>query len=428
MLISASGYLVRIILDGAMVTLLTALLAAPVTHQTVTDHSCALDPTGHVRCFDVNDHCVQRPPTETLRSFDTVDEVNGCGIRSTDDSVVCWGQGSFVKVPSDVGPIRQLSVSQTHACAVKKDQRLVCWGHGTEGATEAPRGAFLQVSAGHRVSCGVRASGDVACWGFQASTLAPPKKKYVFVAAGVEAACAIDEARHLTCTGALASTPEGKFLTVEVETSIACAAKMDGSAVCFDESKQPFAVGPKGTRFLEVRTRCGRLQSGRVVCWSRKTPELLEQDDGKTVTANAEGTCPTPVGKTVVVPASRRPWVDEVMTRIKDATVDTESERDHVRPEDVPHLAQEYLKSSNWTHKSRLIDLMQDSRDVMLTEVWWDALSVPDCDDDGCWWVRAVALSHLDGDLSRTSGYFENRDRCRAALESRLQERAARKK
>lgn len=408
--------------------LLLLLLAAPDTNQTVTDDSCALDATGHVQCFDLNDHCVQRPPAETLRSFDTVEEVNGCGIRTKDDSVVCWGTGSFVKPPSTLGPVRQLSVSKTHACAVKKDQTLVCWGDGSEGATTAPRGAFRQVSAGHRVSCGVRESGEISCWGFQGVTLTPAKKKYVFVSAGLQAACAIDEARQLSCTGDLATTLDGEFSSVTVETFLACATKTDGSAVCFNDSKQPRAVGPKGTRFLEVQTRCGRLQSGTVACWSRKTPELLEPDDGKTVTANADGACPTPVGKTVVVNTSRRPWVDEVMKRVKDGTVDTERERDHVKPEDLPHLAQEYLKSNNWKHKTLLMDLLQDSHDPLLTEVMWDALSVPDCDDDGCWSVRAVALSYLDGDFARFSGYFENHAACRAALTKRLKERASRKK
>lgn len=408
--------------------LLMVVLAAPDPHQTVTDDACALDASGRVQCFDVNDHCVQRPPAETLRSFDTVEEVNGCGLRAQDDTVVCWGAGSFVKPPPNLGPVRQLSVSKTHACAVKKDQTLVCWGDGSEGATTAPRGAFRQVSAGHRFSCGLSTAGEVSCWGFQAATLQPPKKKYLFVAAGLQAACTIDENKHLRCTGDLATALEGEFSSVSVGTFLACAVKTDGSAVCFDQTKQPRAVGPKGTGFLEVQTRCGRLQSGKAVCWSRKTPELLEGDDGKTVIANAEGACPAPVATKSMPVSPRRPWVDEVMKRVKDGTVDTESERDSVRDEDIPHLAQEYLKSNDWAHKTRLIDLLQDSRDPVLTEVWWDALSVPDCNDDGCWWARAVALSHLDGDLARFSGYFENRASCRTALTKRLQERASRKK
>lgn len=408
--------------------LMVVLLAAPQQNQTVTDAACGLDPSGHVKCFDLIDHCVQRPPTDALRSFNTVEEVNGCGIRVKDDSVVCWGQGSFVKPPSTLGPVRQLSVSKTHACAVKKDQTVVCWGSDDEGETDAPRGAFRQVSAGHRFSCGVRESGEISCWGFGAATLVPPKKKYLFVAAGLQAACSIDEARQLSCTGDLKTTLDGEFASVAVGTFFVCAVKTDGSAVCFDESRQPRPLGPKGTRFLEVRTQCGRLQSGSVVCWARKTTERLDEDDGKTVVANAEGACPPPVATKAAALTPRRPWVDEVMKRVKDGTVDTERERDFVRPEDVPHLALEYLKSTSWTHKTRLIDLVQDSSDPVLTDVMWDALSVPDCDDDGCWWVRAVALSHLDGDLARFDGYYNDRTACRAALTKRLQERAMRKK
>lgn len=125
---------------------------------------------------------------------------------------------------------------------------------------------------------------------------------------------------------------------------------------------------------------------------------------------------------------ARRAYVDEVMVKVRNGSVDTESERDRVKPEDVPHLAREYLSSKKWAEKTLIVELVQDSMDPVLTDVMWDALGVPDCSDDTCWWVRATALSHLDGDLARFSRYYEDRKLCRATLEKRLKERVKRKK
>lgn len=125
---------------------------------------------------------------------------------------------------------------------------------------------------------------------------------------------------------------------------------------------------------------------------------------------------------------ARRPYVDEVMTKVRKGTVDTESERDHVKPEDISHFAREYFATKKWPERVFIIELVQDSKDPVLTEVMWDALDVPNCDDDTCWWVRAVALSFLDGDFAKFSKYFEDRKLCREVLARRLKERAKRKK
>lgn len=125
---------------------------------------------------------------------------------------------------------------------------------------------------------------------------------------------------------------------------------------------------------------------------------------------------------------ARRAYVDEVMVKVRNGSVDTESERDHVKPEDVPHFAREYLASKKWAEKTLIIELVQDSHDQVLADVMWDALDVPDCNDDICWWVRATALAYLDADFKKFSGYFENHTLCRATLQKRLKERAKRKK
>lgn len=124
---------------------------------------------------------------------------------------------------------------------------------------------------------------------------------------------------------------------------------------------------------------------------------------------------------------TRRPYVDQVLAKVRDGSIDTESERDRVKPEDVPHFARAWFESKRWAEKTLIVELVQDSKDPVLTELWWEALSVPDCSDDTCWWVRATALAHLDGDLDRFSTYYEDRKACRKALDRRLTERSKRK-
>lgn len=141
-----------------------------------------------------------------------------CAIRDTHD-VVCWGETDGVHtdshdvgdsvgddpgemgsalVPVNLGPGRTataISVSDTHACVLRDDQRLVCWGQNNDGelgiGTTTPAGlsqplpddhpsvdlgtgrtAVALTTGGYHHTCVLLDDQTVKCWGdYQRGTL-----------------------------------------------------------------------------------------------------------------------------------------------------------------------------------------------------------------------------------------------------------------
>ncbi len=121
-----------------------------------------------------------------------------CAI-ATDETLHCWGLGTAADDPSaanclsqwmdgqsvpPAGQFRAVTVSVSHACAVREDGTLACWGAGTADTcgggvdcrqSRPPSGTFEQVGVGVYHSCAISAARKVVCWGFdQAGLLDPP--------------------------------------------------------------------------------------------------------------------------------------------------------------------------------------------------------------------------------------------------------------
>ncbi|MBK7864949.1 MAG: hypothetical protein IPJ65_41395 [Archangiaceae bacterium] len=101
-----------------------------------------------------------------------------CRGRNTDGEL---GQGdllpqsTLVKVPLPA-PVKRLSLTHYHACAVLTDARLYCWGRGTEaqlgqndatsrGSPVQVPGAWSEVAAGDGHTCALASDGRPWCWG-----------------------------------------------------------------------------------------------------------------------------------------------------------------------------------------------------------------------------------------------------------------------
>lgn len=63
------------------------------------------------------------------------------------------------------GFFEDLSVGDSHACALSDSSEIVCWGSNSSGQTDAPAGQFLQISAGKDQSCAIRRDAALGCWG-----------------------------------------------------------------------------------------------------------------------------------------------------------------------------------------------------------------------------------------------------------------------
>ncbi|MCY1071678.1 hypothetical protein OV090_43440 [Nannocystis sp. RBIL2] len=197
-----------------------------VRASTGIHRTCAVLDTGAVRCwgsasfgalgnglasgFFGNDPGEMPPPDVAVGV--PVKDIQSTGLYSCvitqDDNVRCWGTGTGGRLgygntnalgdqPGELpvpdldlgGPVAQLSVSETHACALLQDGTLRCWGsnfygqlgygdtnHRGDAPGEMPPppvdvgGPVARVTASTDFTCAVLTSGEVRCWGRNSGT------------------------------------------------------------------------------------------------------------------------------------------------------------------------------------------------------------------------------------------------------------------
>jgi alpha-tubulin suppressor-like RCC1 family protein len=132
-------------------------------------HTCVLLDSGNVRCWGIGDG-------------------GALGYGNTNDIGDDEDPASAGDVPLG-GPVRQISASNYHTCALMETGNVRCWGYAWEwpqgtnlgygninniGDNELPSsagdvavgGSVVQVAAGGTQSCAVLSSGQVRCWGW----------------------------------------------------------------------------------------------------------------------------------------------------------------------------------------------------------------------------------------------------------------------
>ena len=161
-----------------------------------------LNKSGKVSAVDVGDTGKDLRPVEIPSVKDATQVVAGpyhaCALQKSGE-VTCWGDPAYTGLGKDTSNMDwsvreelgkkatrvkdlkdavQISVSETHACAVRKSKQIVCWGSnwsgelgdGTQEHRFAPVAVQLlddavEVTAGHHHTCARRSSGKVICWG-----------------------------------------------------------------------------------------------------------------------------------------------------------------------------------------------------------------------------------------------------------------------
>lgn len=214
----------RVACWGACSTGSCAAPAGSFASVSVDGRSCGLDTTGTVHCWG------QRAvnPPGVFRQIDA-GPLAVCGV-TVDDDVHCWGVLSFTPMSPGVVPhatslkppavVRrnalQVSVGNTHACALLMTGRVVCWGDNHVGQTVVPAGTYRAVVAGRDRSCGLTTRGEVVCWG---SPITWMHKTYV--------------------------PPAGPFVEVDLGDSHACARRSNGAVVCWGVDQQSQVSGER---------------------------------------------------------------------------------------------------------------------------------------------------------------------------------------
>ena len=244
-------------------------------------HSCALGPTGMVRC---------------------------------------WGDNSLGQLLVPSLRFKQVSAGAWHTCGITLAGGLACWGtKGTAKATP-PGGLFRQVSAGAYHTCGIRDSGTISCWGFGATSspcdpdgrtyecgqAAPPSGPFAVLEAGAFHNCALDDAGRATCWGDAAfgqsTPPTGTFAALSAGTVYTCALDLKGVMTCWGDpaalSTLPgAATGPFAAVSVGVLHSCALNTTGAIVCWGDNAfgqidhPLLAPNESGISISSARAHSC-----------------------------------------------------------------------------------------------------------------------------------------
>jgi ribosomal protein L35AE/L33A len=110
-------------------------------------------------------------------------------------------------------------------------------------------------------------------------------------------------------------------------------------------------------------------------------------------------------------PRDRTAHIDRLLQIVKQgAPTQIEAARDDVSRTDLGALAAAYQALPTWEQKCHLVNLVQDTLDPRTREIMRDVLHAPDdADGDYVQLTKAIAVCHLERDLSRFMTYYEDR-------------------
>ncbi len=153
-------------MDGSLVCELPGHPTGQWTEVAVgARHACALSPAGAPTCWGAG---YGTPPGALADRMNQISAGTDytCGIRKSDGSLACWGDGALGPGVPPAGDFTALAAGPQHACALRTDGSLACWGANTHGESTPPAGnTFTRVSAGDGFSCALDGQGHISCWG-----------------------------------------------------------------------------------------------------------------------------------------------------------------------------------------------------------------------------------------------------------------------
>ena len=295
--------------------------SARVSHYLLAagnNHTCALTPSGAVKCWGMN-HVGQLGDGTTTRR-NTATQVSGltsgvvalsaghdhaCAVNSL-GGVLCWGDvpryseaAKTVHIPTQVPELTSgvvaISSGNHHACALTSAAEVRCWGSGSDlqlGSETAgsdvpilvplPLGEVTGVFSGRWTTCAIIAQSGVECWGSNilrdsfpgrrdrsleeatGPTAAPGDTSDVIAGSlAYQRACAITSAGGVRCWGAsgggseLSDVPglESGVASVSLSLSHACVLTSAGGVRCWGNNEfGQLGDGTTETDYSTIRT------------------------------------------------------------------------------------------------------------------------------------------------------------------------------
>ncbi len=233
-----------------------------------------------------------------------------CGIRSTNDTVACWGDNSNGQSTPASGTFKAISAGGFHTCGIRTDDTVACWGSNVSGQSSPPSGTFKAISAGYAHTCAIRTDHAVACWGGDNYREAsPPSGTFKAVSAGQFHTCGIRTDDTVACWGLNLNgesfAPEGHFRAVSAGRAHNCGIRTDDTVACWGNNSHGQASPPSGTfkaiSAASVHT-CGIRTDDIVACWGLNVPGHASPPSGtfKAISAGPSHNCGIRTDNTLV--------------------------------------------------------------------------------------------------------------------------------
>ncbi len=163
-------------------------------------HACARNFLGNVNCWGDTSNNLTNVPATIYSQIDA-GAFHTCGIRSSDQLVLCWGQNDHAQLDLGVyasSAFDKISAGEKGTCGILNDGTLVCWGE----ITTPPSGTYQQISVGTNHACAINSAGELVCWGDNTDgKTTPPAGTYTTVQSGSDHSCALRSDGYLKCWG-----------------------------------------------------------------------------------------------------------------------------------------------------------------------------------------------------------------------------------
>jgi alpha-tubulin suppressor-like RCC1 family protein len=224
--------------------------------------------------------------------------------QTSDDRVTCWGEDVFGgSNPPNTGFREGFAIGDTFGCG-KAFRTYECWGKNTFGEHVGPGGAVLSVSLSYSHGCSVSANGSVTCWGSNdAGESNAPAGVFEQVTTGDRFTCGRKSDGTLACWGGngvgQGAVPAGPFAELVAGAAHACARRSDGSVACFGSNASGQA-SPPPSAFVAIAAgashTCGLRTNGAIECWGSNGGGQATPPPGsyKAIAAAANHTCALP--------------------------------------------------------------------------------------------------------------------------------------
>jgi hypothetical protein len=203
--------------------------------------ACALHSAGMVDCWgSVAASGLYNEPVDAFSDVG-VSRLAACAVRSSNGSLVCWGDDTdhIVSSKPSAGQFSAVYMAERTACAKRLDGTLACWGDDTTSAvSSAPSTAIASAAGGDGFFCAVNADSSLVCWGSNAYGQSTPSAgSYAAVSTGRRHACALDSFGVATCWGDNSfgerQAPAGAFISLAAGEDFTCGLSATGDLSCW---------------------------------------------------------------------------------------------------------------------------------------------------------------------------------------------------